>query len=65
MCQLIIECQAMGIVQLAERLPSMQEALGSVLSTVQTRLTQDPSTQEEEKGRSGVQSYLHFSIGLN
>lgn len=65
MCQLIPECQAMGIVQLAERLPSMQEALGSVPSMVQTRLTQDPSTQEEETGRSGVQSYLHFSIELN
>lgn len=55
----------MGIVQLAERLSSMQEALGSVPSTVQTRHTHDPSTQEEETGESGVQSYLHFSIGLN
>lgn len=60
MCQLITECQAMGIVHLAERLPSMQEALGSVPSTVQTRHTHDPSTQEEKTGKSEVQSYLHL-----
>lgn len=60
MCQLITECQAMGIVQLAERLPSVQEALGSVPSMVQTRHTHDPSTQEEKTGESEVQSYLHL-----